>query len=109
MNDLITVAPNGAIVPGQLLEAQQNAADMAMQDAATERKYAGGSYSAQRRQQARLKNGRRSKNGNRNNGASIAPRFEGRAGAPWWHNPAWWIVAVLVLDRYRPRRKNGSQ
>jgi hypothetical protein len=97
MNHVYTLMPNGAVVPGQLLEAQQNAADMAMQDAATERKYAGGSYSAQRRQAALLKSGRLPKTAQ-----NVAPRFEGQTGARWFHNPAWWIVAVLVLDRYRP-------
>ena len=97
MNEIYTLAPNGAVVPGQWLEAQQTAADMAMQDAATERKYVGGSYSAQRRQEALMKSSRLPRTSQ-----SVAPRFEGKTGARWFHNPAWWIVAVLVLDRYRP-------
>ena len=46
---------------------------------------------------ARRENGARGSNGTR------ATRFEGKAGAPWYLNPAWWIAGAVVYLAWRKK------
>ena len=92
--------PEGEVVLGALLEKNQIAEETAERNAASNRHYKNG-YAANRRngrmtpaKAARLRRQAKSPS----NGAQ---RFEGPVGAPWWKNPAWWIVGILAFKTWR--------
>jgi len=95
-----TMNPENQVVNGITLEDEQTAVATAEHDAASNRRYKNG-YAANRRngrmtpaKAARLRRKAKiSSNG--------AQRFEGPVGAPWWKNPAWWIVGILAFKTFR--------
>jgi hypothetical protein len=95
-----TMNPESQVVNGLALKAEETAVATAERNAASNRRYKNG-YAANRRngrmtpaKAARLRRQAKSSS----NGA---PRFEGPAGAPWWKNPAWWIVGILAFKTLR--------
>ena len=89
--------PFNDVVQGAMLEDAQTAVATAEHDAASNAHYKGG-YSARRRRSQTA--GKRAMNRATNSHAAPT-RFEGPAGAPWWKNPAWWIVGILAYKTLR--------
>ena len=94
------INPEQLVPLGELAEMVQEAEDQEMSDSASNRHYVNG-YSNKRRQRRATNNNHSRRTQKREREEVTAPRAEGKPGAPWWKNPAWWIAGAMVYKALR--------